>query len=64
MANDIEPSVPMPYAWIHPENTEADRRRELLGCPSCGHIHQGEAFAYICIGCPYPKQPPFRKLAL
>lgn len=36
----------------------------LLRCPDCGHVHQGQRFGFICIGCPCEKRPPFTKLAL
>lgn len=26
-------------------------------CEACGHEHQGERLAYICIGCPCPEKP-------
>ncbi len=36
----------------------------LLECPACRHRHQGEALAFICIGCACEKRPPFTRLAL
>jgi hypothetical protein len=43
---------------------EIARRHELLFCPACQHEHKGEHLGFICVGCPCPKAPPFRKLSL
>jgi hypothetical protein len=30
---------------------------QLPVCPDCGHVHIGDAFASICVGCPCPTRP-------
>jgi hypothetical protein len=56
------------YAMVAPadvaKSEAADKRRAAVEaarptgpCPACGHEHQGEPLAFICIGCACPETP-------
>jgi hypothetical protein len=42
---------------VHPG---AGRVARLARCQDCGHVHVGDAFASICVGCPCPARPGLR----